>query len=245
MKHDPEKRHRRSIRMRGYDYTEPGAYFVTICTQNRECLFGDVVDSEMVLNDAGRLVQSVWDAIPDHYPGVDVDTFVIMPNHIHGIIELAPVGARPRACPGDRRGCRVDKGQPHDGDGQPRDDDGQPHDGDGQPQGVAPTERPGIAHSDALKRMSLPDVVHRFKSLTTARYRHAVHQHGWPPFPGRVWQRNYYEHVIRSERALLCVREYTMNNPSRWAIDIDNPDAWQSGVTVAVGARHASLWREP
>jgi len=187
-----------------------------------------------VLNDAGRLVQSVWDAIPDHYPGVDVDTFVIMPNHIHGIVELAPVGARPRACPDDRRACpddrrvcRVDKGQPHDDDGQP--------------QGVAPTERPGIARVDGRKRMSLPDVVHRFKSLTTARYRHAVHQHGWRPFPGRLWQRNYYEHVIRTARALLRIREYMISNPSCWDTDIDNPDTWQSGQAIDLDAHYATL----
>ena len=103
MKDDPEKHHRRSIRLKGYDYSRAGAYFVTICTQNRECLFGDIVDGEMMLNDAGRMVDAVWNAMPKYYTGVDVDLFQIMPNHIHGIIII--VGAGPCACP--------DMGQPH------------------------------------------------------------------------------------------------------------------------------------
>jgi REP element-mobilizing transposase RayT len=88
MRYDPEKHHRRSIRLRGYDYSQAGAYFVTICIQNRECLFGEIVDGEMRLNDVGRMVLSVWAELPRHYEGVDIDGFVAMPNHIHGIIVL-------------------------------------------------------------------------------------------------------------------------------------------------------------
>jgi REP element-mobilizing transposase RayT len=81
----PDK-HRRSIRLGGYDYAQAGAYFVTICTHDRACLFGDVVDGVMCLNDAGRMVQSVWDELPVYYPGVETDAFVVMPNHVHGIL---------------------------------------------------------------------------------------------------------------------------------------------------------------
>lgn len=93
---DPNTHHRRSIRLRGYDYSLPGAYFITICTQDRACLFGEVVDRQMRLNDAGWMVQAVWNDLPHHYPGVDTDAFVVMPNHIHGIIAItdaATVGA--------------------------------------------------------------------------------------------------------------------------------------------------------
>ena len=90
MKYDPDKHARRSIRLRGYEYAQPGACFVTICTQNRDCLFGEVVKGLMDVNDAGQMIQSVWDELPQHYPGVDVDAFVVMPNHIHGIILLTP-----------------------------------------------------------------------------------------------------------------------------------------------------------
>ena len=94
-----EAGHRRSIRLRGYDYTRRGAYFVTVCTQDRRRLFGTVVNGRMVLNDAGRMVKTVWDELPGHYPGVDVDEFVVMPDHIHGVVRLTGVGAGPCACP--------------------------------------------------------------------------------------------------------------------------------------------------
>jgi REP element-mobilizing transposase RayT len=72
--------------------------------------------------------------------------------------------------------------------------------------------------------MSLPDVIHRFKSLTTARYRRGVLQDGWQPFPGRLWQRNYYEHIIRDEEELNRIRQYIIDNPGRWQDDVENPD---------------------
>jgi putative transposase len=93
--------------------------------------------------------------------------------------------------------------------------------------------------------MSLPDVVHRFKSLTTARYRHGVYERGWQPFPGRLWQRNYYEHIIRNERALQRIREYIMNNPARWDLDIENPDYPQHGKPMDLDQYYASIWGEP
>ena len=90
----PDIHHRRSIRLRGYDYSQAGAYFITLCAQNRECLFGYVLGDAIRLNDAGRFVKNVWDALPDHYAGVTLDAFVVMPNHVHGIILLHDVGAQ-------------------------------------------------------------------------------------------------------------------------------------------------------
>jgi len=219
---NPEN-HRRSIRLKGYDYSRAGAYFVTICVQNRECLFGKIVGAgpcacpnsdpractQMVLNDAGIMIQTVWQEIPNHYPGVNVDAFVVMPNHIHGIIIL--VGAGPRACPDSGPCARP-----------------------GQPQGVAPT-------------LSLPDVVHRFKTMTTKRYAVGVKQHGWQPFPGRLWQRNYYEHIIRDDESLNRIRQYIAENPLRWYLDRENPNAigvddqWNA---LFVGASDRSPLRE-
>lgn len=189
MTYDPSKHHRRSIRLKGYDYSRVGAYFVTVVTQGRECLFGQVMDGEMRLNDAGRMVQAVWNQLPVFYPGVQTDAFIVMPNHIHGIIVLTghPVGAGPRACP----------------DNVPQ--------GTGQPQGVAPT-------------LSFPDVVHRFKTMTTKRYADGVKTMGWQPFVGRLWQRNYYEHIIRNDGSLNHIREYIANNPLGWESDRENPD---------------------
>lgn len=90
MTYDPQKHHRRSIRLRGYDYRDPGAYFVTICTDDRRCLFGEIIDGEMYLSDVGQVAQWIWNAIPERYSNVDLDQYVIMPNHIHGIVVLRP-----------------------------------------------------------------------------------------------------------------------------------------------------------
>jgi REP element-mobilizing transposase RayT len=206
MARDPSH-HRRSIRLKGYDYTQPGAYFVTIVTQGRRHLFGEVTDGRIVLNDAGQMVTDVWMDLPHHYPGVMLDAFVTMPNHIHGIIVL--VGAGPCACPNAGNGATTG-GCPYVGLLEM-----------GQPQGVAPT-------------LGLPDVVHRFKTMTTKRYADGVKHLGWQPFPGRLWQRNYYEHVIRTDDALDRIREYIASNPLRWHLDRENPaatghdDVWES-----------------
>ena len=86
MPYDPDKHHRRSIRLKGHDYTQPGAYFVTICTRDRESLFGHVVNGEMRLNEAGEIARRCWGDIPSHFPHAALDAFVIMPNHVHGIV---------------------------------------------------------------------------------------------------------------------------------------------------------------
>ena len=90
MTYDPQKHHRRSIRLRGYDYRDPGAYFVTICTDDRRCLFGEIIDNEMHLSDTGQAVQWIWNAIPERYSNVELDQYVIMPNHIYSIVVLNP-----------------------------------------------------------------------------------------------------------------------------------------------------------
>ncbi len=108
VKYDPFKHHRRSIRLTGYDYSQAGAYFVTICTQNRECLFGEIVNSEIRLNDAGEMIVRWWDELSNKYPSFDPDAFVVMPNHIHCVVVIMDedvVGATLRG--------RPLKGQPH------------------------------------------------------------------------------------------------------------------------------------
>jgi hypothetical protein len=105
MKYNPDMHHRQSVRLKGYDYSQTGAYFVTVCTYNRACLFGSVVDSLMVLNEVGRYVQATWDGLPGHYSGAELDAFVVMPNHVHGIIVLGDaVGAGLKPAPTRRHG---------------------------------------------------------------------------------------------------------------------------------------------
>jgi putative transposase len=187
-----DSHHRRSIRLRGYDYSQAGGYFVTLCTHNKECLFGAVVGDVMQLNDAGRLVQDVWDSLPKHYSFVELDYFVVMPNHIHGIVVLNDVGARFIA--------------PNSGLGK---------------------ENQGWINQSAMNcAPKLGEIIRAFK----ARCTHGINQLRAVQCVS-IWQRNYYEHVIRNEASLQEIREYISNNPAQWAMDRENPD-----VVVNLGA---------
>ena len=197
---------RQSVRLRDFDYSQHGVYFVTICTKNHECYFGEIIDNVVHLNPSGDMIQSIWNELPQYYNGIEVDEFILMPNHIHGIIKIL-----------DSRDI-----------GQANADSGQVCRKSGQAQGPAPTGMndivgatprgcPGTPRGCPVTPrgcpFSLPDVVHRFKTLTTRRYINGVIEQGWMPFFKRLWQRNYYEHVIRNETELSRIREYIRNNP--------------------------------
>jgi len=162
--------YRRSLRLNGYDYAQSGAYFVTICTQNHECLFGCVDDGEMRLNDAGRVVRSVWQALPDRFSGMEWDAFVVMPNHVHGIATFVGAGL---ALIGDK--------------------------------------------GAASGATTLGDVVRAFKSLSAININRLLRR------SGPVWQRGYYDHVVRDNRNLDRIREYIVTNPLKWTLDRENP----------------------
>ena len=236
MTYDPHRHYRRSVRLKGYDYSRAGAYFVTIVTQDRSCLFGEVEATAVRLNDAGRMVQSVWDELSAFYPGVLVDEFVVMPNHVHGIIFLtgvASVSALVRASPRDA-GSYPNEQPTADTDvwTTPGDSLGpadrisgvgrQPVQAPGSGQEWGPGQARGPAPTEPV--ISLADVVHRFKTMTTRRYAGAVKNAGWTPFRGRLWQRNYYEHIIRNDAALDRTRRYVVENPARWGADEENPN---------------------
>lgn len=189
MNPDPSLPHRKNLRISEFDYSQPGVYFVTIVTQDRKSLFGQVVDGQVMLNEVGLMVEEVFDQIPEHYQGVNPELFVVMPNHIHLLVHITDVAANPRTS--------VVAG-PHAC--QPK---------NGQPQGVDPTK----------VHLSLPEIVHRIKSLTTHRYALGVMDKGWPQFENRLWQRNYYEHVIRNERDYRAIYEYILANPMNWERD--------------------------
>jgi REP element-mobilizing transposase RayT len=162
---------RRSIRIQGFDYGSPGAYFLTICARDLLPIFGNIVDERVNLTDIGRIVQNAWEAIPDHFPHVDLDAYVVMPNHIHGILYI------------DRRLRRYDDSDRAFGD---------------------------------VPLGSIPIVVRTFKAAVTRE----VNRLGG--FKGSVWQRNYYEHVIRNEQSLNKLQEYIMDNPLKWNLDEHN-----------------------
>ena len=202
MEFDFNRRSRRSIRLKGFDYSSPGKYFITICTLNRECLFGDIRGGEMILSAAGEIVSCVWRRTPMVRPGIEMDAFVIMPNHLHGIVSI-------RFCRGDSVNRPMDIGE----DGRAT----RPHGGrqiisaeaDDLCCRVAPT-------TPTLKPNTIGAIVSQFKSISTKIIRESA-------FSGFYWQRNYYEHIIRNGSELSQIRKYILENPADWDEDQDNP----------------------
>jgi putative transposase len=171
VKYGPAQHHRRSIRLPAYDYAQAGAYFVTLVSHARECLFGQVIDGEMRLNALGEVVVEEWRRTGEIRREVEPDILVVMPNHIHGIVI---VGAH----------------------------------------GRAPLHRAPLHRSPR----SVGSFVAGFKSAVTKRINE---MRGTPGLP--LWQRNYYEHIIRNEEDLNHVRQYVVDNPARWEHDEENP----------------------
>lgn len=164
--------HRRKIiRLPNYNYAQDGAYFITIVTHNRKCLFGSIREGKMELNQAGKMVENTFIEIPNFITGVKFDPYQVMPNHIHAIVLI-----------------QRDPGRPQRG---------------------APTENV----------IALTDIMGRFKSLTTRRYGSGVRKHGWRKYEGQLWQRSFYERVIRNEREHQAVVDYILANPTNWARD--------------------------
>jgi len=185
----PEIHHRRSIRLRSHDYSSPGYYFITLCCKNRECLFGEIVDHTMILNDFGRIVHDEWMRSATIRKEIELDEFIVMPNHFHAIVLIREEIGR-----GDRpeNDCRGDRP-------------------------VAPTEtnRP-VARKlpNGPKPKSIGSLIGGFKSSVTKQINSNRNKPGEP-----VWQRNYYERILRNEDALYITRRYILKNPRNWMQD--------------------------
>ncbi|MCD6400671.1 MAG: hypothetical protein J7L73_01965 [Anaerolineales bacterium] len=187
-----QKHNRRSIRLKGYDYSQPGAYFITIVTQNREFLFGDVINGKMVLNAAGLMIQNVWNELPKRFSNIEMDETIVMPNHFHGIIKI--VGQTLAVTPHDDSEII-------------------------NAAGMRPT--PTGAYTEGRK--TIGDIIGAFKSITTHEYIIGVKNNKWMVFCGKLWQRNYWEHIVRNEMELNRIRKYIINNPINWNSDNENP----------------------
>ncbi len=175
--------HRRSIRLKGFDYANNGYYFVTICVQNKLKLFwkndNKRADTgvrpyiyENNLNNVGKMILKIWNEIPNNYVGIEIDEFCVMPNHVHGILIINNVGVDPCV--------------------------------------------------DLNKINKLGIIIKNFKTLTTKIFIDNVKQNNWPKFNKRIWQRNYYERIIRNEKEYLKIKEYIKNNPKMWDRDRNN-----------------------
>ena len=177
----PAPSRRRSLRLRGYDYSQAGMYFVTACTEGRASLFGEVIHDEMHVNDAGKAVETVWDSLPRHYPHIVLDAFVVMTNHMHGILAIAPMETGVNAAP--------------------------------------------TAHG-------LPEIVRAFKTFSSRRINEIRQTQG-----SKIWQRSFWDRVIRNDDELSLIREYIQNNPVQWMLDRLHPQSTWSGRTRGGDAR--------
>jgi len=181
MTFNPDIHHRRSIRLPEYDYTQPGWYYVTICVDYMERLFGDVINMKMMLNEMGRIIKYHWEKLPKHFKNILMDECIIMPNHLHGIVRI--VGAKHSKSNNNVLTKNVSV------NASPL-----------RPNGTNPG--------------SLPAIIQNFKSITTRKINQIRKSPG-----ARVWQHNYYEHVIRNENDLNRIRQYIINNPLKWPDD--------------------------
>lgn len=227
MAYDPARHHRRSIRLPHHDYAQPGWYFVTICVQDRACLLGEVAADTVRLPEAGRIVARQWQNLPRHFPHVHPDAFVVMPNHVHAIIGIAehPGAEHPRTA-GPNRGGEPDGATEPDGVGAPLVGalpEAEPTRDRAGPRPAPTTGNQTSRRGNQTARHDAPyalgDVVGSFKSLTTNAYIRGVKAQGWPPFDRRLWQRNYWERIVRTDRELANVRRYIADNPLRWHLD--------------------------
>jgi REP element-mobilizing transposase RayT len=186
--YNPDKHHRKSIRLKGYDYSQAGLYFITICCQNRVHLFGNVINKQMILNDAGKMIEKWFNELQNKFPDVKCHEMVVMPNHIHFIIEnIGSVGADLCVCPNDSNFPKTEK---------------------------RVSEILGEHAGSPLHR-----VLQWFKTMSTNEYIRGVKNNNWIPFDGKLWQRNYWEHIIRNDQSYQKISDYIINNPSKWNDD--------------------------
>ena len=211
MKYNPQIHHRRSIRLQGYDYSQNGAYFITLCTHNRECLFGQIQNGQMILNEYGKMVEQCWNNLSNHYDNIELDAYVIMPNHFHGIILITdnvdnvdnvrairelPIHELPRQRKHELPIHELPRQRKHE-----------------LPIHELPRQQQK-QRQQQRRKMLLPKIVGRFKTNSAKQINQMRNTPGIS-----VWQRNYYEHIIRDEKSLENIRNYIINNPAKWQDD--------------------------
>ncbi len=206
MTYNPDKHHRRSIRLDGYDYSQPCIYFITLCTYNRECLFGEILNGEMRLNEFGKMTQQCWLEIPNHFPQTQLDEYIIMPDHIHGIIVLNDfvgvqnVGAK---IVGAKIVGTKNVGAKNFSPLPMPTPEPTPLPMPTPEQNITPFRSPS---------KTIGSIIRGFKIGVTKWFRQNTDIYV-------VWQRNFYEHIIRNEVELNRIRQYIIDNPKKWKTD--------------------------
>ena len=190
MGYEPEKYNRRSMRMKGYDYSLPGAYFVTLLASGRKHLFWKVNLDQVELNEIGKIVEYCWLKIPNYFDNIKLDEYVIMPDHLHGIIFIE---------------AALGKGEVFAGNA--------PNEVETQSANTSPLRPRGT------KKGSLGAIIQNFKLVSTRFVNKRFYEAG-----NKIWQRNYYDRIIRNEREFNAIRQYIRDNPLNWEQDVENPD---------------------
>jgi putative transposase len=185
--YNPNINHRRSIRLKGYDYSQAGLYFITICINDRKCLFGEIIDGKMILNDAGKIAYKCWLEIPEHFPDTVLHEHIIMPNHVHGIIELI-------------QSVGVQNFEPLQSQNESASNFGV--------QNFEPQQN----QFQKIIPHSIGSIIRGYKIGVTKWFRNNTDNKN-------IWQRNYYEHIIRDEKSHQRISEYIRNNPNNWNKD--------------------------
>lgn len=205
---------RQSIRLKGYDYSKPGYYFITICTQNRVHRFGEISGGVMRLNDAGNIVEDCWNELAIRFPHVSLDSFVVMPNHIHGIITAGAPLAGARFIPT----ANADESN-------------------------VPTEQ----RATARVAPTIGDIVGAYKSLCVKKLLQWINDTDPTIRFGTLWQRNYWEHIIRDEQSLYTIRQYIRNNPAKWQADcfMENNNELGEDQAIYVTDPYILLYQAP
>ena len=207
MVYNPKIHNRKSIRLKGYDYAQAGLYFLTICTQNRKCLFGEVSVNttlggrknypQMILNDAGKMIEKWYFELKNKYPNIKCREYMVMPNHFHCIIEITDMGTGVHAETGAHAGTSL-RGRPEN--------DGRSNE---SPYGL----------DNKKYNASIFDMMDWFKTMTTNEYIRGVKNKNWPRFEKRVWQLRYWDHIIRNKNDYIRISNYIINNPANWDND--------------------------
>ena len=202
--YNPQIHHRRSIRLKGYDYSQAGLYFITICCEDREYRFGKIENDEMTLNEYGTIAYNEWIKLTERFSYFELDVFQIMPNHMHAIITLNTVGA----------GFTPTKNNGHNNDeiyGQSP---------NGQPQRLPLQLTDNDNRANAMDAHTIGDIIGAYKSLV-ANECLKIWKTKWvganpAPKMGKLWQTNYHEHIIRNQQSYQKISEYIVNNPAKW-----------------------------
>ncbi len=230
-KYNPNIHHRRSIRLKGYDYSQAGLYFITICCQNRKHLFGEIINGQMELNNAGKMIEKIWYEIPNDFPNINLHEYITMPNHIHGIIEIvgadsisAPIPVNPISDQSTVDSISVHPTVDSISINPIVDSISAPITDQITDQITGQKGQKRMAEMDSAPTgtgtgVGLSQVIQSFKRHTTIEYIKMVKQNILPSFDKRIWQRNYWEHIIRNENAFVRISEYIMNNSMNWKKD--------------------------